>query len=168
MNKYKTDIYIFNMKSMKRLFGLLTLLAFTAAGCLKDDSCNPKSVESEQSAILAYASANGITATRHSSGLYYEVINPGSGTPPTLLSTVSVRYTGKLTNGTVFDSQTGTPVTFPLNGVIPGWQIGIPLISKGGVIRLIIPSALAYGCTGIGSIPPNSILYFDVTLVDVL
>jgi FKBP-type peptidyl-prolyl cis-trans isomerase len=156
------------MKSMKPLFWMLSLLLLTATGCLKDDSCSPKSVESEQSAILAYASANSITATRHSSGLYYEVINPGSGATPTLASTVSVRYTGKLTNGTVFDSQTGTPVTFPLSGVIPGWQIGIPLIAKGGVIRLIIPSALAYGCTGIGSIPPNSILYFDVTLVDVL
>lgn len=153
---------------MKRLFWILAVLGFTATGCLKDDSCNPKSVDSEQAAILAYASANSINPTRHSSGLYYEVVNPGSGTTPTLASTVSVRYTGKLTNGTVFDTQTGTPVTFPLNGVIPGWQIGIPLIAKGGVIRLIIPSALAYGCTGVGSIPPNSILYFDVTLVDVL
>jgi len=54
-----------------------------------------------------------------------------------------------------------------LSSLIEGWKIGIPLIKKGGRIKLIIPSALAYGCTGYASIPPNTPLYFDVTLTDV-
>ena len=71
-------------------------------------------------------------------------------------------------NGTIFDSNTGAPIQFILGQVIPGWQLGLPLIQKGGVIRLIIPSSLAYGCTGSGSIPGDSVLYFEVELVDVI
>ena len=66
-----------------------------------------------------------------------------------------------------FDSATTTPISFNLGGVIMGWQIGLSLLQKGGVIRLIIPSSLAYGCRDNGSIKANSILYFDVELVDV-
>ncbi|MBI5372004.1 MAG: FKBP-type peptidyl-prolyl cis-trans isomerase [Sphingobacteriales bacterium] len=136
-------------------------------GCLKDNSCKSKTVESEKATMLSYASSNGITATEHSSGIQYQVVTAGSGPAPTLSSTVSVRYTGKLLDGTVFDSQTGTPVSFPLNQVIPGWQLGLPLIQEGGLIKLIIPSSLGYGCNGVGTIPGNSILYFEIQLVDV-
>ena len=146
---------------------LLASLIFLGGSCLKDKSCNARSIASEEPAMQTFAANNGITATRHSSGLYYQVTTAGTGATPTLSSTVSVRYVGKLMNGTIFDSQNGTPVTFPLNGVIPGWQIGIPLVSKGGTIKLIIPSAMAYGCTGYGTIPPDSPLYFEVNLVDV-
>lgn len=114
-----------------------------------------------------YATANGLTVTDHSSGIQYQVISAGAGQTPTLSSTVSVRYTGKLMDGTVFDSATGTPVTFPLNQVIPGWQLALPLIAEGGLIRVIIPSSLAYGCAGYGSIPPNAVLFFEIQLVDV-
>lgn len=116
---------------------------------------------------MNYALANGITATAHSSGLYYEVVTAGTGPAPTINSTVSVRYVGKLLNGTVFDTQAGTPVTFPVNQVIPGWQLGLPLVQEGGTIKLIVPSSLAYGCTGYGSIPGDAILYFEIDLVDV-
>lgn len=136
------------------------------AGCIKDTSCKAKSVQSEQTAMINYEVSSGITATVHPSGLHYEIINPGSGVTPSLSSTVSVTYTGKLLDGTVFDQRT-TPFVYPLNGFIQGWQIGIPLIQKGGTIRLVIPSSMAYGCTGAGSIPPDSILYFEITLVDV-
>ncbi len=146
---------------------LLASLLLIGGSCLKDKSCNARSISSEEPSLQTYATNNGITATRHSSGLYYQITNAGSGATPTINSTVSVRYVGKLFNGTVFDSQNGAPVTFPLNSVIAGWQIGIPLISKGGTIKLIIPSAMAYGCTGYGSIPPDSPLYFEVNLVDV-
>ena len=154
---------------MKKILtaGILAFVLFGNINCLKDNSCNAKSPQSEQAAIVAYAAANSINATAHSSGLYYEVINAGSGATPNGLSTVSVRYVGKLTNGTVFDSQTGTPVTFPLSQVIPGWQVGLPLIQKGGTIKLILPSSMAYGCVGAGSIPPDSILYFEINLIDV-
>ncbi len=154
------------MKNSLLILSVLSVL-FLNSGCLKDNSCNARSVDSEKGEIISYAIANGIVATEHSSGLYYEVISAGTGPAPTLSSTVSVRYTGKLLNGTVFDSQTGTPVTFPLGQVIPGWQLGLPLVQEGGIIKLIIPSALAYGCTGVGTIPGNSILFFEIQLVDV-
>lgn len=153
-------------KTVFVLFVYFTM--FGGASCIKDNGCQNKTVQSESAAIAAYATANSITGTTHSSGLYYQVTAPGSGATPTLSSQVSVRYTGKLLDGTVFDSQTGTPVTFGLSGTIPGFQIGLQQIQKGGTIKMIIPSSLAYGCSGSGSIPGNAILYFEVQLVDVL
>lgn len=135
-------------------------------GCLKDTTCSAKSVSSEVPAIEDYILSHGINATADPSGLYYEIINPGSGISPTATSSVSATYTGQLLNGTVFDSS-ATPIQFYLNGVIYGWQIGLQLLKKGGTIKLIVPSSLAYGCQGRGSIPPNAVLYFEVTLVDV-
>jgi len=115
-----------------------------------------------------FATTNGLTVQTHSSGLLYQIVNPGSGLTPTLTSRVSVRYTGKLMNGSIFDSNTGVPVQFLLNQVIAGWQLGLPLIKKGGTIRLIIPSSLAYGCNASGPIPGDAVLYFEIELVDVL
>ncbi|HKG70091.1 MAG TPA: FKBP-type peptidyl-prolyl cis-trans isomerase [Segetibacter sp.] len=126
----------------------------------------PVKPEAEEPQIIAYAARDSIHVNRHSSGIYYEIIDPGNGLTPTLNSKLSVTYTGELLNGTKFDEQTN-PVDFNLSGVIEGWQIGIPLIKKGGRIKLIIPSAYAYGCNGSGLIPPNSTLFFDVNLIDV-
>lgn len=160
----------FKKTIMKRTISIVSLFSImlSGTGCIKDNSCQNKTVQSEQAAITTYASANGITGIAHSSGIYYQVTNPGSGPTPSVSSQVSVRYTGKLLNGNVFDSQTGTPVTFGLGGTIPGFQIGLQLIQKGGTIKMIIPSSLAYGCTGSGAITGNSILFFEVQLVDVL
>lgn len=143
------------------------IVLLTSAGCVKDAVCIDKTVQSEQAEIVNYAATNGITATAHSSGLYYQITSSGSGPSPTIASRVSIKYTGKLLNGTVFDSQTTTPVTYGLNGMILGFQVGLPLIQKGGTIKLIIPSSMAYGCNGFGSVPGNSILYFDIELTDV-
>jgi len=147
---------------------LLSVLLSGAGSCIKDTGCQDKTIQSEQAAILAYANTNGITAVQHSSGLYYEITNPGAGANPTPYSTVSVKYTGKLLDGTVFDTQTVNAVTFSLSQAIYGWQLGLPLIKKGGSIKLIIPSSLAYGCGGKNPIPGNAILYFEIQLVDVL
>jgi FKBP-type peptidyl-prolyl cis-trans isomerase FkpA len=145
-------------------FLLIIVLALTACG---DNGCEPLKPETEEWQITDYATANGITATKHSSGLYYEVINPGSGPMPGIASTVFVTYVGKRLDGSVFDQST-TPVSFPLKDLIQGWQIGLPLIKKGGEIKLIIPSSLAYGCTGSKNvISPNSVVYFDINLIDV-
>lgn len=117
--------------------------------------------------MIAYASAEGINTTRHSSGLYYEIISPGNGAVPSANSKVFVTYTGKLLDGRTFDQQTDAAKTgWTLGSLIPGWQIGLPLIQKGGHIKLIVPSSLAYGCSS-GALPPNSVLYFDIQLVDV-
>lgn len=158
---------------MKKTISILFLsLLLTGAGsCIKDTGCQDKTLISEQAAITGYATANGITATAHSSGIYYEIINPGSGATANLNSTVKVNYVGKyVSNGTIFDQTTVAtgPVSFVLGGVIPGWQLGIPLIQKGGSIKLIIPSSLAYGCSGRSPIPSNAILYFEIELLDVL
>ena len=82
--------------------------------------------------------------------------------------TVTVHYTGWLTNGKQFDSSVGSkPITFPLGGVIKGWQEGIPGMKPGGVRRLKIPSALGYGERGAGgTIPPNATLVFEIELFE--
>ncbi len=138
------------------------------AGCSKDKSCKARSVDSETAQMQAFAATNGITATRHSSGLYYEIINPGNGEIPAPNSKIKITYIGKFMNGTTFDELT-TPnaQAWSLNELIKGWAIGIPLIKEGGRIKLIIPSSLGYGCEQYYTIPGNSVLYFDVTLVDV-
>jgi len=155
-------------KEMNKI--LIALAAFAAIfsgnGCLKNSVCKDLTVQSEQADIVNYAATQGISATAHSSGLYYQVTNPGSGPAPTAGSRVFIKYTGKLLNGTIFDSQT-TPVSFGLDGMIRGFQIGLPLIQKGGSIKLIVPSSLGYGCNGFGSVPGNSILYFEIELTDV-
>jgi FKBP-type peptidyl-prolyl cis-trans isomerase len=154
---------------MKRNVWMAFLLApFLFAACGKTNTeCVPATVASEKAAMVAYCTANNITYTEHASGILYEIMSPGLTTQPTIANTVAVVYTGKLLNGNQFDAS-ANPVRLALNGVIKGWQIGIPLIKKGGRIKMVIPSSLAYGCTGQGSIAPNSPLYFEVTLTDVL
>lgn len=149
------------------LVSFLASLLFANESCIKDEVCKNKSIDSERGSINAYAAANGITAIEHSSGVFYQVINPGSGATPTGSSTVTVKYTGKLLNGQIFDQQTTTPVSFRLDEVIQGWQKGLPLIQKTGVIKLIVPSSLGYGCAGFGTVPGNSVLYFEIELIDV-
>jgi FKBP-type peptidyl-prolyl cis-trans isomerase FkpA len=108
------------------------------------------------------------------SGLHYVVQKPGSGPTPSQGDQVKVHYTGKLMDGKVFDSslnnpQTGgKPIDFQVGVgmVIPGWEEGIMSMKKGEKRMLIIPSGLAYGTEGSGPIPPNSVLLFDVELVD--
>jgi len=103
-------------------------------------------------------------------GLHYEIIAPGSDTKPKPTDTVKVHYTGKLVDGTVFDSsvQRGEPVEFPLGGVIPGWTEGLQLVGAGGKLKLYIPSSLGYGEQGAGNtIPGNATLIFDVELLEI-
>ena len=104
------------------------------------------------------------------SGLQYMVLQEGTGAKPGPTDEVTVHYTGKLLDGTVFDSsvERGEPATFPLDKVIPGWTEGLQLMSEGSKYRLFIPSELAYGSKGAGdNILPNSTLIFDVELIKV-
>lgn len=153
---------------MKHLFAVLFVFSILCGSCGKTESgCEPVPVASERAQLVAYCNANGINYTEHSSGLLYEIVSPGSGASPSTTSTVSVVYTGKHFDNTTFDAS-ANPVTFQLSGLIDGWKIGLPLIKKGGRIKLILPSALAYSCGGnLPSIKANEPLFFDITLSDV-
>ncbi|MBL8866680.1 MAG: FKBP-type peptidyl-prolyl cis-trans isomerase [Planctomycetia bacterium] len=101
-------------------------------------------------------------------GLKLWDVTEGSGTAVPAGATVTCHYTGWLTDGTKFDSSVdrGQPISFPLSGVIAGWQKGIPGMKPGGTRRLLIPGPMAYGARGIpGTIPPNATLVFEVSLV---
>ncbi|MGO0685401.1 FKBP-type peptidyl-prolyl cis-trans isomerase [Pseudomonas fulva] len=104
------------------------------------------------------------------SGLQYEALNTGEGAKPSREDQVRVHYHGTLIDGTVFDSSydRGQPAEFPVGGVIAGWTEALQLMSAGSKWRLYVPSELAYGAQGVGSIPPHSVLVFDVELLDVL
>ena len=104
------------------------------------------------------------------SGLQYMVLKEGKGIKPGPTDKVTVHYTGRLLDGTVFDSSVdrGQPATFGLDQVISGWTEGLQLMSEGSKYRLFIPSELAYGSEGSpGTILPNSTLIFDVELIKV-
>lgn len=111
----------------------------------------------------------GIKTT--ASGLQYKVEKEGDGEKPKAADTVKVHYTGKLIDGTVFDSsvERGEPVTFKVQEVIPGWIEGLQLMKTGGKYTFYIPSKLGYGEFGAGpTIPPNSVLVFDVELLEIV
>jgi FKBP-type peptidyl-prolyl cis-trans isomerase len=129
-----------------------------------------KIAEYEDFSIKTYIQTNSLTGfTKTSSGLYYKIAQPGTGSPITVDSTVVANYTGKLFNGVVFDrSAPGSEATFALKNLIQGWQEAIPLIKQGGSIRLLVPSSLAYGMQGSPpSIPPFSALDFEINVTDV-
>ena len=159
------------MKNKILLLSLLISVLIASSGCLKQTSgngCTDKLVSSETPAMQAYASANGITATTHASGLLYQIINQGSSVMPTATSTLYVKYTARyVSNNNLLDEATTSTNIGTLNGLIAGWQIGLPLIGEGGIIKLIIPSSLAYGCSGRNPVPGDAILYFQIELVDV-
>ena len=104
------------------------------------------------------------------SGLQYKVLEEGTGKQPSAGDNVTVHYTGKLIDGTVFDSSVdrGAPATFGVTQVIPGWVEALQMMKEGAKWRLFIPSNLAYGPNGAGNIiGPNSTLIFDVELIKV-
>lgn len=98
------------------------------------------------------------------SGLTYAVTTVGDGNFPTINDEVKVNYTGYLTSQTIFDQAQNAE--FPLTGVIEGWQEGIPKFSRGGSGYLFIPARLGYGSRTSGQIPGNSVLIFEIDLID--
>ena len=121
--------------------------------------------------ITENATKPGVKKADSASGLYYKVVQEGSGESPKSTDKVSVKYTGKLIDGTVFDSTEqggGQPRQFMVSGVIPGWREGLQLMKKGAKYEFYIPSDLAYGERAQRQIPANSALIFDVELLDII
>jgi FKBP-type peptidyl-prolyl cis-trans isomerase len=171
-NNLKTSLSGF---SILFLF-LLGIALFTA--CSKSDKNDPPSTSTstactltaqykndssatQRALMIAYCNNNGITYTIHPSGILYQIITPGDTVKPNLCTSLTMTYTGKLMTGIEF--QNGT-FTSPLSGLIVGWQIAVPLIGKGGKMKMVIPSSLAYGVEGRPGIPSNAPLYFEMAL----
>lgn len=141
---------------------LLISFVFLALAC-QDETC------AEERGLIPmqeYLDNNNLTPTFDSTAnFWYTIVRPGSSARPTIDSDVTVSYEGRETNNVVFDATRDTTVRLPLSLVIPGWQLGIPLIGRGGEIILYLPSRLAYGPRGAGeAICPNSDLIFNITL----
>lgn len=171
MQTIKKDVFII------RILAGVFMISVVAIGCTKTDTgaCENVTAASEKAQLVAYATKNGITYTEHSTGMLYQITNPGAGLQPNLSSRVFIGYKGRRMDETVFDSANIAPpyANFILGDLIQGWKVGIPLIRKGGSIKLIIPSSMAYGCAGSKNfngtynINPNSPLYFEISLLDV-
>ncbi len=147
----------------------VTALIMSFAACNKGEVYDREAqMQIDKEIIQQFIKDQQLTDVKESNGVFYQIIKPGTGTKHVeLVDTFSVSYTGKLLDGTTFDKSGEAPFKGPLNGVIEGWQLGLPLIKEGGRIRLLIPSPLAYTNRKIGPIPANSPLDFTVDLVKV-
>jgi len=167
------------MKAREILMALPLLVLLYSCGAGNDKQTNSNTNINEAKAkmddnkakgeafLAENAKQEGITVT--ASGLQYKVITSGSGATPTLSDTVETHYTGKFLDGSEFDSSVsrGQPLTFPVTGVIAGWTEALQLMQEGDKWQLFIPSDLAYGERGVGPIPANATLIFDIELISV-
>lgn len=112
-----------------------------------------------------YIAQNNLETIELDEGVHIAIEAPGNNLKPNINSTITVNYVGMLTNGNVFDS--GSGVTFQLAGLIQGWRIGLKEIGEGGSCTLIIPPNAGYGSQSTGNIPANSVLVFEMDLLEV-
>lgn len=154
---------------MKKIVSPFVILAVCMTSMFFQSNANAQSAKEKGEAFLKEnATKEGVKSTP--SGLQYLVLEEGKGKTPAATDTVLVHYKGTLLDGTEFDSsyKRNEPISFPLNGVIPGWTEGVQLMKEGGKTRLFIPSNLAYGPRGAGgAIGPNETLIFDIELLEV-
>lgn len=151
---------------MHRIYVLLLILALAVGACKKEVDQG----EVDRLKIEQYLSDQAITGVQQeASGLYYVIDEPGSGPPAAPGSRVRVKYKGYLLDGTVFDqTKEGQSAVFSLSGLIPGWQMAVPLLKPGGKGRFVLPSHLAYGAfSPHGPIGPNEVLVFEIELLEV-
>ena len=149
------------MKKYFFLFLVFSLSMFTS--CEKDNAAEEQ-LKKDIELIEDYLAQNHLTAQSTKSGLHYIILDQGTGVKPNIMSSVTVSYSGKLLDGTVFDS--GFNI-FYLSQLIKGWQEGLQLINAGGKIKLFVPSGLGYGSNIVADIPANSVLMFDIELKSV-
>jgi FKBP-type peptidyl-prolyl cis-trans isomerase FkpA len=164
------------MKKYLYLFALLMGFAAAFTSC-NDNSDFEKEYEEYQKQVMEqfgkdtliiqqYLADHQLTATKHASGIYYIITEPGNENHPTDNSYIEVKYKGYLTDNTVFDQTEGDDTYRSiLSYLVSGWRIGIPLIGKGGKITLFLPSYYGYGTSAIGAIKANSVLIFEIELI---
>ncbi len=155
---------------MRKSILIVSVLSLVFLNACLDEPTAQRSFE-EQLAIdidliETYLAENELTATRHSSGIYYVIHNEGGEKKPTLQDVVEVTYTGKLLSNVVFDSN-DQGVEFFLGQLIASWQIMIPLIGEGGRMTIYAPSVYCYGSNPIANIPANSCLIFNFELLEI-
>lgn len=153
---------------MKKFVMLATLsLLFFGTACKK--SLSPEEqFDKDIKEIKEYISSNSLNALETESGLHYVINELGTGNFPAANDNVTVRYKGYTTSNKVFDQSGEEGITFNLQGVIKGWTEGIQKFKEGGKGVLLIPSSLAYGEKGQGSIGANEVLIFDVDLLTIV
>lgn len=150
-------IFVPQIQIMNRIFLLcLALISLQLVSCSKDP----------EDEIQDYLDKNKLVAQKTDEGLYYIIEIPGNDTKPKVNSDIRVKYKGTLVDGTVFDENEDFEVN--LSNVIAGWRRGMVLFGEGGKGKLLIPPSLGYGDQEVGSIPANSVLIFDVELLEVL
>jgi FKBP-type peptidyl-prolyl cis-trans isomerase FkpA len=154
---------------------LSIILSVVLTACFKDpettdvctyDPCAIVAPPAQITEVEQYLADTSITdAVKHCSGMYYRIITPGTGAVPVICSQITVNYKVYYKNGTILEQHNGAVLQLfqPING----WKNGLPLIHKGGKIELFIPPALAYGSVAYSDIPANSMLIFEIELVDV-
>ena len=150
---------------MKNILILFSFILLTACG--SDDNKTTDYTAQNEADIIAYIDANNLDAIKSNSGLYYVINNGGSGAQPTTADNVTVAYKGYFTNDEVFDESDSDGISFSLRQVILGWTEGITYFKEGGNGMLLVPSRLAYGNAGRGSIPGGAVLIFDIELISV-
>jgi FKBP-type peptidyl-prolyl cis-trans isomerase FkpA len=150
-----------------RIVPFLLLLSCLFMGAC-DKSLSPEEqLKADVEKIEKYLSDKGLTAQKTGSGLHYIITQQGTGGSPTVSSKITIKYKGYLLDGSVFDATlNGQSAVFPLSSLIQGWQEGIPLLKKGGKGTFFIPSGLGYGSSDQGSIPANSVLIFEIELIN--
>lgn len=160
---------------MKKLFLFIAVVVIFSSckkNCDKEAGSTVAS-DAEKTLVTNYLSSNSITNAVQlgNSGLYYVITATGDSKKPGQCDYLAVKYKGQLESGSVFDQTTTNPASFYLYQLVEGWRRGIPLIGKGGKIKLFIPPSLGYGPAGLrrpdGSyvIPANQIIIFEIELV---
>jgi FKBP-type peptidyl-prolyl cis-trans isomerase len=147
---------------------MAVLQEFSTAQQAKAQAAQDAMSQAGRDFLTENGTKDGVTTT--ASGLQYQTITAAADSAaamPAATDTVQVHYHGTLVDGTVFDSSVdrGEPISFPLNGVIPGWTEGLQLMKVGDKMRFFIPPELGYGPNPVGPIPGNSVLIFDVELL---
>ncbi|MFD2144460.1 FKBP-type peptidyl-prolyl cis-trans isomerase [Mucilaginibacter antarcticus] len=153
---------------MKKYFLLFCILTLALSSCRKkiDDTVFDAAAQAvvDDQILLDYFLLNGIPKpVKDPSGLYYTIVDPGTGPKPTVSSNITVEYHVYNTDNTEVD-QSASHYFAPLDGLIDAWRIAIPKIGKSGTILLYAPSGLAYGPQGNGNIGANKVLLFKITL----